>query len=153
MNEKYKYLVLTEHLPDYKIFKPNIDIVTGPFIRLDKKSGVDLLKEPFNLKVKEVNDICKIRPKKIKDFERVNIGLTDRICKLLRGLDFNKVTLVGVVLADALLNFQDFRALRIAATFPNIVGSIGFVGFLGLLVHFGLQFTDVLEEHLNGATL
>jgi len=30
---------------------------------------------------------------------------------------------------------------------------IGFVGFLGLLVHLGLQFTDVLEEHLNGATL
>lgn len=68
---KYQYLVLTEHLPDYKIFKPNIDIVTGPFIRLDKKSGVDLLEKPFNLKVKEVKEICNIQPKKIKGFEGV----------------------------------------------------------------------------------
>ena len=68
---KYKYLILTEHLPDNKIFKPNIDIVTGPFIRLDKKSGVDLLANPFNLKVIEVKDVCNIRPKKIKGFEGV----------------------------------------------------------------------------------
>ena len=58
-------------MPDNKIFEPNIDIVTGPFIRLDKKSGVDLLAKPFNLKVIEVKDVCNIRPKKIKGFEGV----------------------------------------------------------------------------------
>jgi len=68
---KYKYLVLTEHLPNDKFFKPNIDILTGPFIRLDKKSGVDLLADPFNLKVIEVKDVCNIQPKKIKNFEGV----------------------------------------------------------------------------------
>ena len=54
MSDKYKYLVITEHLPDlvYKVenFLPNIDKVTGPDTRIDKNSGVILTKPPFNLK-------------------------------------------------------------------------------------------------------
>ena len=55
MNNKCKYLIITEHLPDRRsdYFKANKDIITGPYIRLHKKSGVDLTKKPFNLKVKE----------------------------------------------------------------------------------------------------
>ena len=38
---KYKYLIITEHLPDGN-FTPNKDISTGPYIRLYKNSGVVL---------------------------------------------------------------------------------------------------------------
>ena len=68
---KYKYLVITEHLPDpdkIENFLPNIDKVTGPDIRIDNNSGVILTKPPFNLKVIEVKDVCNIRSKKIKGF-------------------------------------------------------------------------------------
>ncbi|MEO9571935.1 MAG: class I SAM-dependent methyltransferase [Polaribacter sp.] len=48
----YKYVILTEHLP-LENFKPNKDIISGQGIRLKKQSGIDLLKVPFNLKIKE----------------------------------------------------------------------------------------------------
>jgi SAM-dependent methyltransferase len=47
----FKYVILTEHLP-LGSFTPNVDIISGQGIRLKKKSGVDLLAPPFNLKVK-----------------------------------------------------------------------------------------------------
>ncbi|MDN3494135.1 class I SAM-dependent methyltransferase [Winogradskyella bathintestinalis] len=49
---KYKYIILTEHLPTRK-FTPNKDIISGQGIRLKKNSGVDLLEIPFNLEIKE----------------------------------------------------------------------------------------------------
>ena len=48
----FKYLILTEHLPKVD-FIPNKDIISGQGIRLKKKSGINLLVPPFNLKVKE----------------------------------------------------------------------------------------------------
>ncbi len=48
----YKYIVLTEHLPNGD-FVPNMDIISGQGTRLKHNSGVDLLKAPFNFKVKE----------------------------------------------------------------------------------------------------
>ncbi|AGC75351.1 methyltransferase family protein [Nonlabens dokdonensis] len=48
----YRYIILTEHLPE-GAFVPNLDIISGQGIRIKKKSGVDLLAEPFNLKVKK----------------------------------------------------------------------------------------------------
>ena len=71
INNKYKYLIITEHLPSDKNFKPNIDMPTGPFIRINKKSGIVLTKEPFNLKVVKELDVCNIYPKSIKNFEGV----------------------------------------------------------------------------------
>ncbi|WP_299526522.1 methyltransferase domain-containing protein [Winogradskyella sp.] len=56
---KYKYIILTEHIPNGE-FIPNKDIISGQGIRLKYSSGVDVLKAPFNLKVKEervLNDI------------------------------------------------------------------------------------------------
>ena len=54
MRNKCKYLIITEHLPDSDIsnFKPNKDMISGPYIRLFKDSGVILTEKPFNLKVK-----------------------------------------------------------------------------------------------------
>ncbi len=68
---KYKYLVLTEHLPNNSFFKPNIDIATGPQIRLYKNSGVILTERPFNLKVIDTKNICNISSKQILGFEGV----------------------------------------------------------------------------------
>lgn len=52
----YKYVILTEHLPKGD-FTPNRDIISGQGIRLKKQSGVDLLKPPFHLTVKEVKPL------------------------------------------------------------------------------------------------
>tara|TARA_Y100000768_G_C23939279_1_gene664247 strand:+ start:559 stop:906 length:348 start_codon:yes stop_codon:yes gene_type:complete len=54
IQNKCKYLIITEHLPDKEIenFEPNKDIVTGPYIRLHEDSGVVLTEKPFNLKIK-----------------------------------------------------------------------------------------------------
>jgi len=46
----YRYLLVTEHLPLDPNFVPNIDKSKGPGIRVTLNSGVDLAKEPFNLR-------------------------------------------------------------------------------------------------------
>lgn len=46
----FKYVILTEHIPEYE-FIPNIDIISGQGIRLKKKSGLNVLVSPFNFKV------------------------------------------------------------------------------------------------------
>ncbi|QOD61758.1 class I SAM-dependent methyltransferase [Polaribacter haliotis] len=48
----FKYIILTEHLPNAD-FIPNKDIISGQGIRLKKQSGLNILMPPFNLKVKE----------------------------------------------------------------------------------------------------
>ena len=48
--KQYKYAIITEHVPNGD-FTPNIDIISGQGIRLKKASGVDVLREPFNLEV------------------------------------------------------------------------------------------------------
>lgn len=53
---KYKYLVLTEHLPSLDSFTHNLEKPAGPGIRVAFDSGVVLTSPPFNLKVKD--DIC-----------------------------------------------------------------------------------------------
>lgn len=53
----YKYIILTEHLPNND-FEPNKDIISGQGIRLKKKSGLDLTKSPFDFKVKEKKTLC-----------------------------------------------------------------------------------------------
>jgi len=57
---KYKYLVLTEHLPDSRNFKHNLDKPAGPDIRREIKSGVVLTSEPFNLAPQSQREICRI---------------------------------------------------------------------------------------------
>jgi SAM-dependent methyltransferase len=55
----FKYVVLTEHLPQDG-FIANVDIISGQGIRIKKKSGVDLLKAPFSLKVKAWKEVVSI---------------------------------------------------------------------------------------------
>lgn len=71
IGKKYKYLIITEHLPSKENFVPNIDIPTGPYIRIDKDSGVVLTREPFNLNIIYEENICNIYPKSIKNFEGI----------------------------------------------------------------------------------
>ncbi|WP_299668987.1 class I SAM-dependent methyltransferase [uncultured Polaribacter sp.] len=52
----FKYVILTEHIPNGD-FTPNKDIISGQGIRLKKKSGLNLLLPPFNLKVKEEHQL------------------------------------------------------------------------------------------------
>ena len=77
---KYKYLIITEHLPDGN-FTPNKDISTGPYIRLYKNSGVVLAESPFNLKSTFEKNICSIKPKSIDGFEGV---INTKIIKLIK---------------------------------------------------------------------
>ena len=55
----FKYIILTEHIPDDD-FIPNKDIVSGQGIRLKKQSGLNLVKPPFNLKIKEEKELSKV---------------------------------------------------------------------------------------------
>ena len=57
---KYKYLVLTEHLPGSGEFTHNLDKPTGPDLRLYINSGIVLTSAPFNLKVKEQKQLCQV---------------------------------------------------------------------------------------------
>ncbi|WP_299012270.1 class I SAM-dependent methyltransferase [uncultured Polaribacter sp.] len=52
----YKYIILTEHLPNGK-FIPNKDIISGQGIRLKKQSGLDILKPPFNCKIQTEKEL------------------------------------------------------------------------------------------------
>ena len=55
----YKYVIVTEHIPEGE-FVPNIDIISGQGIRLKKRSGLNLLESPFNLKIKEEKKLISI---------------------------------------------------------------------------------------------
>ena len=55
----YKYVILTEHLPDGD-FIPNKDIISGQGIRVKKQSGIDVMAPPFNLKVKEEKQLVSV---------------------------------------------------------------------------------------------
>jgi hypothetical protein len=57
---KYKFLVITETQPKTRRYKPNLDMMTGPGVRFHKKSGVDLVKPPFNLQAISETKICEI---------------------------------------------------------------------------------------------
>lgn len=51
---KYEYLVFTDHQPLTSNWNPNVDKPTGPSVRSDFGSGLDLTKAPFYLPIKEV---------------------------------------------------------------------------------------------------
>lgn len=55
----FKYLILTEHLPDQH-FMANEDIISGQGTRLKKKSGLNLLAPPFNFNVKQSRELLSV---------------------------------------------------------------------------------------------
>ena len=63
LSAKYRFLILTEHLPFSNKFEPNLDKARGPDIRLyirGKQSGVVLTAPPFNLVVKRTRVLCEV---------------------------------------------------------------------------------------------
>ena len=58
IENKYKYLIITEHFPFPSNFIPNKDKPTGFDIRLYDNSAVVLTEPPFNLKVVKDTDLC-----------------------------------------------------------------------------------------------
>lgn len=60
LRNTYPKMVLTEHLPLDPHFVPNIDIATGPDIRLTVQSGVDITKPPFNIAVASSEVLCDV---------------------------------------------------------------------------------------------
>jgi hypothetical protein len=58
---KYRYLVLTEHLPENSNFMPNRDKAPGLDTRKRIKSGVVLTSPPFNLNAKDEQELCRIK--------------------------------------------------------------------------------------------
>lgn len=62
----FKYVVLTEHLPEVD-FTPNKDIISGQGIRLKKQSGINLTAPPFNFKVQSKRQLVSVRLKDRKE--------------------------------------------------------------------------------------
>ncbi len=56
----YKYVIFTDHIP-LGDFEPNKDIVSGQSIRIKKRSGLDLLSPPFNMKIKSSKTLLEIK--------------------------------------------------------------------------------------------
>lgn len=73
IENKYTYLLITEHYPKKKEFKPNLNIITGPNIRLHLNSAVDLTKEPFNLRFIEETNLCNVYSKLIVGYLKTQL--------------------------------------------------------------------------------
>lgn len=57
---RYKYFVLTEHLPGKPEFEHNLDKPAGPDIRTGIESGIVLASPPFNFRAKGERILCKV---------------------------------------------------------------------------------------------
>lgn len=57
---RYRYVVVTEHLPATPSFIPNLDFPTGPLFRPEIGSGIVLTAQPFNLKVRSERILCEL---------------------------------------------------------------------------------------------
>jgi hypothetical protein len=55
--QKYKYVIITEHVPTGQKVKPNVDKPHGPDIRLRYNSGIFLDQPPFNQKVENIFEV------------------------------------------------------------------------------------------------
>lgn len=60
LTNRYKYIIITEHLPSTNSFKANKDKPPGADTRLDVHSGVVLTLPPFNLKVQSESILCEV---------------------------------------------------------------------------------------------
>lgn len=60
IQENFKFLVLTEHLPHAQNFTPNKDKPAGPNIRTDIASGIVITHAPFNLRCVAQQVLCRV---------------------------------------------------------------------------------------------
>ncbi len=56
----FRYLIITEHLPSDPSFVPNLDKPTGPNIRMDVNSGVDIGRDPFCINARSHRVLCEV---------------------------------------------------------------------------------------------
>ncbi|WP_199224021.1 class I SAM-dependent methyltransferase [Paraconexibacter algicola] len=57
---RYRWVLITEHVSDDPRFVPNLDIVAGPGIRTERRSGVVLADPPFSFVADEAREICRV---------------------------------------------------------------------------------------------
>jgi len=60
VSSKYKFLVVTEHLPTLAKFDHNVDKLTSPGTRMGHESGIVLTSPPFNLRPKTEQELCRV---------------------------------------------------------------------------------------------
>lgn len=58
---RYRFLVITEHLPDSDDFVPNLDHEGGAGIRVARGSGVVLTAPPFGLAPRATTQLCRVK--------------------------------------------------------------------------------------------
>jgi hypothetical protein len=58
---RYRYAIITEHIPAYGEFVPNLDKATGADHRLSLGSGLVLTEPPFNLKTAGSEILCDVQ--------------------------------------------------------------------------------------------
>jgi hypothetical protein len=58
---QYRWAVITEHQPCEGDFVPNLDIVAGPGIRTQVRSGVVLEQPPFEFTAAETRELCVVQ--------------------------------------------------------------------------------------------
>ncbi|CCE01285.1 conserved hypothetical protein [Bradyrhizobium sp. STM 3809] len=56
----YSYAIITEHIPGFSGFIPNLDKAAGPDHRVNFGSGLVLTEPPFNLKADNVRILCEV---------------------------------------------------------------------------------------------
>ena len=56
----FKHAVVTEHIPAFQDFVPNLDKRTGPDHRVSMGSGVELTSAPFNLTAASSSVLCEV---------------------------------------------------------------------------------------------
>lgn len=61
IQDNFKFLLLTEHLPNHQKFKPNKDKPAGPNIRTDIDSGIVITQAPFNLRCVMQKELCRVQ--------------------------------------------------------------------------------------------
>jgi SAM-dependent methyltransferase len=56
----FKFAIISEHLPGFEGFVPNVDKVAGADHRLSFGSGLVLAEPPFNFTAKSISTICEV---------------------------------------------------------------------------------------------
>ncbi|MGJ4892986.1 class I SAM-dependent methyltransferase [Bradyrhizobium sp. HKCCYLS3077] len=56
----YRFAVVTEHIPGFRDFVPNLDKAAGPDHRVNFGSGLVLTEPPFNLKADNIRVLCDV---------------------------------------------------------------------------------------------
>ena len=56
----YRYAIITEHIPGFADFIPNLDKAAGPDHRVNFGSGLVLTEPPFNLRADNIRVLCEV---------------------------------------------------------------------------------------------